>query len=213
MSKETATVHPDNMSRSRRFMYDHGRVIADVSSLSRIPLALLTSHYIKTDQYGKALATYIAIPVTDKADGWASGLSKQGKTEYGGRLDELCDKAAQFIVERALSKKGLLPRSDYGLRTSRDVLMTVYQRPRFTKDGISTSAVISGKGSTVGVFAADLYALTPHGRANETARDSVHHAATGGKIFSFFHEPIVWKRRHEQQQRKKSGERQVYPAA
>lgn len=89
-------------------------------------------------------------------------------------------------------KKGHLPSKHFKARGARELVMNFGVRPRFARQGIDTSAAVSGKVSTVAATIADNFALSKLARNNSKIDKLVQNVATGAKIYSVFDAPKKW---------------------
>jgi phosphatidylglycerophosphate synthase len=188
---------PEQMSKPRRFMYDHGRTIADSSSWMRLGLGVVSATALLADKPKVAKGAHLLGVVTDKVDGWAAGLSKEGPTAKGGKLDQQIDKVFTAVTEAAMVAKGRLKERRVYIRTGRDLLMANVVRPHYEEQGIDTSAAPIGKNATAVVVFADCLSMTDFGQNHPKITERIHDIGDGLKIYSMFDAPRYWKRRHE----------------
>lgn len=76
--------------------------IANILSLSRIPLGILCAFFILLDMYSSAIGVGIVAVLTDYLDGYLAKRKNQ-KTKIGGMLDPLTDKFFVIVVLAALT--------------------------------------------------------------------------------------------------------------
>ncbi len=192
-------------SRINHFMSQHGRAVADVSTLARIPGGVIVAGLILTERYRAALAAHIAFSALDKLDGWAARKSKEGPTLKGGKLDPRVDKFYSAVVDIALVRKGLMSKKHL-VREVRDVGMSFAIRPYYErKKGIEdTSAANSGKISSLAVTLVEGVALTKQARTNPRMNEAVQTVASSLKVRSMITYPRVWV---ERQRKKDQGDK------
>lgn len=180
-----------------KFMYDHGRAVANTMSVGRLLLSVVAAELYKRDHKRAAQVVHGVAWTFDALDGAAAGMSKKGKTAFGGRLDELLDKASSIIIERAIAKKKPRFSRHYKMRTTREG-SRIAQRFLFKHGaGVDVSASGSGKGSTFRATLADSFALSPESDEYPGLDEVLQWLATGEKWKSFFKSPTEWLRRDD----------------
>lgn len=182
------------------FMYDHGRKIATISTLSRVPGGAFVARRIIADKLTIAQVTHGILSASDKLDGIAAKKSKKGPTIEGGKLDQRVDKFFSGVTELSLAVKGHLSGKHVAARGARDIIMSGIIRPYFEKRGVDTSAVRSGKVSTVAVTIADNFAMTKTARRHPIFNEAVQDTATGLKIYSAIQSSREWIKRKKQKE-------------
>lgn len=184
-------------TKFKQFMWDHGKTVANAQSLARLPLTFVVRRNIKKGRLGRAFVAYGVSAALDKGDGWAARMSKIGPTDLGGRMDDLADKFSSIGTEHALVQSNMMDTFDFVARTGREGVMTLYERPKYKKKGISTSAIRATKWSTAGTIIANGLSMTRYVQERPILRKIIQRTATGGKIVSLALSPRGWAKRHE----------------
>lgn len=181
-----------------KFMYEHGRKVATVSTLSRIPGGVLVAGLVLTDKLRHGQLTHGVFSGTDWIDGLGAKKSKEGCTERGGKLDQRVDKFFSGATELSLAVKGQLSKKHVAIRSGRDVVMSGVVRPYFERRGVDTSAVRSGKISTIAVTIADNFAMTKTAHRRPALNKVIQTAATGLKVYSAVQSSREWAKRKKE---------------
>lgn len=189
---------PETMSKPRRFMHDHGRTIADGSSLVRLGLGVASATALLMDKPKLARGTHLLGIITDKLDGCAAVLSKEGPTVEGGKLDQQVDKVFTAVTEAAMVATGRLKARRLFLRTGRDLIMSKVVRPYYEEQGIETCAAPIGKNATAVVVFSDCLSMTDFGQKHPKITETIHDIGDGLKIYSLFDAPNHWIKRHQE---------------
>jgi phosphatidylglycerophosphate synthase len=187
-----------HLSKLDRFMYDHGRVLANTASVARVPGAPIVAGLILADMPRSALAAHTLFSLTDVIDGWAARKSKGGSSAFWGKWDPRIDRIYSISVEAALAIKKPQFRKHFAARTTREAVMYGLLRPAFHKKGIDTSATRISKNSTAGATIAQGFEIVSFGEINPAANEVVQSAATGLKVASVVSSPRTWLRKHRE---------------
>ncbi len=195
MLERDTSKHP-GMSLPRRLVHEHGHIGAHVASLLRIPGAHLVRHYLKEGEYNKALVSYLGVSALDWLDGELARGSREGGSQFGGRIDDLSDKYVAAVVEKTMTEKDMMDREDFYGRTLRDVAMTVYQRPKAKRKGHDVSAVSSGKKNTWARIATNALSMTEFVQDRPLVKTVLQKGSTAGSWVSYHLSPIQWEEKH-----------------
>lgn len=193
---EKRPINPDEMSKGRKLVYDHGHIMAHGASLARIPGAHLVRHYLKEGEYNKALVAYLGVSALDWVDGKLARGSREGGSQFGGRIDDLSDKYVAAVVEKTMTEKDMMDREDFYGRTLRDVAMTVYQRPKAKRKGHDVSAVSSGKNNTWARIATNALSMTKFVQDRSLLKTLLQKGSTAGSWVSYRMSPVQWEEKH-----------------
>lgn len=190
--------HEISNGRFDRFMYQHGRTIANTASLLRVPGAVIVSGLILTDKPKSALVAHGFFSSTDVVDGWAARKSKDGPSEFWGKWDPRIDRVYSITLEACLAIKHPTFRKHFAARTSREGLVYGVVRPYFNRKGIDTSATRISKNSTFGATVAQGFEIINFGNTQPAVNEVLQDAATGLKVVSAVKSPKTWINQHAQ---------------
>ncbi len=183
------------------FMAEHGGLVADISTYSRLGFGILTLVLLEKGHKKAALAAYAAGQASDLIDGWASRKSSEDPNSAHrkkmGIREANYDKLFSLMVGAGLVRNGSKSIEVFATQQLRE-LTRGPQRKHFKAKGLDTRATRSSKNSTTFLALADGLTI-PLGSTDTT--ESVQWLATAGKYASSLHSPTVWKaNKHHQEE-------------
>jgi HAD superfamily phosphatase (TIGR01668 family) len=183
--------------RLKNFVAEHGGVMADTFTYSRIALGGLTCMYLIRGNRKAAAVTHALGQATDVIDGFLTRHSNEDpNSEYRikmGIREANIDKFLSFMTGLGLVINGTKSKEVFLAQLARE-LTRQPQRAFYGKRGLDTRATRSSKNSTTLLALADQASIMTGPGLVST---DLQYAATAGKYGSSLYSPTEWQRKAE----------------